>query len=330
MADELIAKAEIKNYNLMCLIGEMKQDHTWFQKAWDDSKGKCAKAMRNLGRYYFFENKFQESADCFAKCLAINKLYPDIWFTQGCAYMRLEDFKKAIFSFGNVVSIDERKTEAWANIANCYVVQKKYFQAVVCCEQALKNNGKSWKIWNNYILYSLQTMQFYKAIKGVRTLLRYSQLESVNGQLLLRIVECFNKKFIKNEVHEDDPDKNKAVPCDEHDFGRHKAQLYRFFDDCTEKINDFKFWRLICKVKKSLGEDRELVKELKFKEIRSIMKINWNVEIAVCEQLERTLNELITVIFSESPATDEERQFVKVTAQAITDTLKRPCELEKY
>jgi tetratricopeptide (TPR) repeat protein len=77
----------------MCLIGEMKRDHTWWQRAWDESNGRCAKAMRNLGRHYFFENKYQESIECFEKSLELNKLYPDIWFTLGCAYMHIKDYK---------------------------------------------------------------------------------------------------------------------------------------------------------------------------------------------------------------------------------------------
>jgi hypothetical protein len=35
MADEYMKNNSIQNYNLMCLVGEMKRDHTWFQKAWD-------------------------------------------------------------------------------------------------------------------------------------------------------------------------------------------------------------------------------------------------------------------------------------------------------
>lgn len=142
----------------------MKRDHTYFQRAWDESEGRCAKAMRNLGRYYFFEGKFKESAECFEKSLALNKLYPDTWFTMGCAHMKLENYKEAIFAFGNVVSIDDRKIEAWANIASCYLVTKKLFEAVTCCEQALRINKKSWKILHNYILFSIETLQFYKAI----------------------------------------------------------------------------------------------------------------------------------------------------------------------
>ena len=125
----------------------------------------------------------------------------------GCAYMRIEDFKGAIFAFGTVVTIDCRKQEAWANIANCYVAQKQYFQAVTCCEQALKINTKAYKIWNNFILFSIETLQFYKAINGVRNLIRYNQTGDINPSLLLRISDCFIKKYINNDVHQDDPDK---------------------------------------------------------------------------------------------------------------------------
>ena len=118
----------------MCLMGEMKRDHTWWERAWKESDEKCSKAMRNLGNYNFSCAKYKESAECFVKSLRVNRLYPETWFTLGCAYMRMEDFKNAIFAFGTVVSIDERKVEAWANISNCYIVQKKLFEAVTCCE----------------------------------------------------------------------------------------------------------------------------------------------------------------------------------------------------
>ena len=87
----------------MCLVGEMKRDHTWFENAWEYSNHRCSKAMRMLGRYYFFENKFEKSIECYDKSLEINRLYPDVWFTKGCAHMRIEDFKNEIFSFGAVI-----------------------------------------------------------------------------------------------------------------------------------------------------------------------------------------------------------------------------------
>jgi tetratricopeptide (TPR) repeat protein len=128
----------VKNFNIMCLLGEMKRDQTWFQRAWDESNGKCAKAMRNLGRYYFHENLFEKSAECYESSLALNKLYPESWFTMGCAYMKYGNYKRAIYSLGTAVSLDDRQQTAWANLANCYMAEKRHFEAVSCCEQALK------------------------------------------------------------------------------------------------------------------------------------------------------------------------------------------------
>ena len=57
----------------------------------------------------------------------------------------------------------------------------------------------------------------------------------------------------------------------------------------------------------SLKEPFSVVKDIKMKEIRAIMGINWHVEIETCELVERTLIELVNDIFSKCPADDEEK-----------------------
>lgn len=42
--------------------------------------------------------------------------------------------------------------------------QDKLKEAMICLEQALKQNRKSWKIWENYLLMSLETLNFLKAV----------------------------------------------------------------------------------------------------------------------------------------------------------------------
>ena len=120
--------------NVMCLVGEIRKDASQWEKAWELSNHRCARAMRSLGRHRFYDNKFEESIECFHKSFAINRLYQNEWFTCGCAHMRLEQFEKAVFAFGNVVSIDEMNAEAWGNIANCYAIQEKFQEALACSE----------------------------------------------------------------------------------------------------------------------------------------------------------------------------------------------------
>ena len=54
---------------------------------------------------------------------------------------------------------------------------------------------------NNFILFSIHTLQFYKALNGVRRLLNADHLEDLNANLFLKLADTFIKKFINNEVH---------------------------------------------------------------------------------------------------------------------------------
>lgn len=70
-------------------------------------------------------------------------------------------------------------------------------------------------------------------------------------------------------------------------------QLYKLYDCVTEKVNDYKIWRLIGKMKANLYEPMKIVKEIKFKELRSLMKLNWHIDLQLVELVEKTLLELI-------------------------------------
>jgi hypothetical protein len=59
-----------------------------------------------------------------------------------------------------------------------------------------------------------------------------------------------------------------------------KRQLYSFFDEYTEKIaRDWQIWRLIGRIKSVLKESHVVVKDIKLKEIRSLMVIGWEHEM---------------------------------------------------
>ena len=67
-------------------------------------------------------------------------------------------------------------------------------------------------------MFSLETLQFYKAISGIRELLRSNELESINPALMIRVVRCFSDKFIEDKIHDDDPNKNQISPTTAEDF----------------------------------------------------------------------------------------------------------------
>ena len=73
---------------------------------------------------------------------------------------------------------------------------------------------------------------------------------------------------------------------------RHKARLFDFYKDFSNCINDYQVWRLLSRVKAELGEAFSEVKSCKMSEIRSLQKVNWNVELEQCGLVERAICEL--------------------------------------
>jgi hypothetical protein len=147
--------------------------------------------------------------------------------------------------------------------------QDKHSEAVVCLEQALKQNRKNWKIWENYIILSLETLNFHKALSGARELIRQDKIERVNVTLMLKVCDVFLKCYVI---------KQESIP--ENEYKIHKRQLYLFFDEYTNKIaKDWQVWRLIGRIKTVLKEPYEEIKELKLKEIRALMAGGWEKDM---------------------------------------------------
>jgi tetratricopeptide (TPR) repeat protein len=106
-------------------------------------------------------------------------------------------------------------------------VQERYKEALACTEQALKFNRRHWKIWQNCIRFCLSTKNFYKALNAIRILLRNDQFEGLNGHLLLKISEIFLEKYTEE------------AGLLRAEAEKHKKNLYRFFVDWTNCINDY-------------------------------------------------------------------------------------------
>jgi hypothetical protein len=92
-------------------------------------------------------------------------------------------------------------------------------------------------------------------------------IERITPSLLLRICDLFLKSYAANAT---------VADLQKEEFLVHKRQLYTLFDEYTEKVvKDAQVWRLIGRIKGILREKFEEIKEIKLKEIRSYMIIDW-------------------------------------------------------
>ena len=139
-------------------------------------------------------------------------------------------------------------------------------------------------------------------------------IERVNASMMLRICDVFLKSYVATATIAD---------LSKEEFLVNKRQLYTFFDEYTEKIaKDWQVWRLICRIKGILREPFDVVKDIKYKEIRSLMIIDWENQIDNCEKIEICLEELMKMFKDAGKELSaDERTYILNTTQAIETAL---------
>lgn len=134
--------------------------------------------------------------------------------------------------------------------------------------------------------------------------------------MLMRISELFINKYAN--------DADLQIET----FLKHKQQLYKFYAEFSDKINDYRVWRLIARIKSLLKEPLPAVIEVKKNEIRSLQKPGWNVNLEVVEFVERAIIDLVGLLEEADQLTNEEKAFIRTTTIAIEHALQRKCKIE--
>lgn len=86
--------------DLYCCLGDVTSDPSYYEKAWELSKRRSARAARCLGINAVNKEKNKKKAvEYFEKSLEINRFQVNLWFSLGCIYMDLHDFSNAERAF---------------------------------------------------------------------------------------------------------------------------------------------------------------------------------------------------------------------------------------
>ncbi|KAJ1980380.1 hypothetical protein H4R35_001155 [Dimargaris xerosporica] len=195
---EALVREQLTHYpdspRLYCILGDLKTDPSYWEKAWTISNNRFARAMRSLGGYYFRQTDYSRSIECYNKALKLNPLFENTWFLLGCAGMRCEDWNTAVQAFVRVVSLDHGNGEAWNNLASCYLRLERFRDAFNAFQQAARRDFENWKIWTNYLYVALEVGHYAEAIHALRHLvdLRYTKVkeECLDVAVLNKLVQA--------------------------------------------------------------------------------------------------------------------------------------------
>ncbi|KEI37379.1 uncharacterized protein L969DRAFT_96458 [Mixia osmundae IAM 14324] len=210
---------------LWCLLGDLEANADHYRKAWELSGKTSSRAMRSLGVMLFTRKDYPGTIEALRKALAINPLFVRSWFVLGCAAMMSTDWPTAEEAFARCVSLDDEDGECWSNLASIHlrrteeaatgsataptelgdeaiydtgkVPYSRKRAAYGCLRQAVRYSYDSWRVWQNFMIVSVDVGELTDAARALGKLveLRADKVgdEAIDFEVLERLVNAVTR-----------------------------------------------------------------------------------------------------------------------------------------
>ncbi|KAF8748524.1 TPR-like protein [Rhizoctonia solani] len=192
-------------------------------------RGKCPArhllALHELLGVLFRPGEYSQAIPFLKRATALQPLLSRPWFLMGCAYVREEAWVEARDAFARCVGIDQEDGESWNNIASVYLrmdekglaggddltllegdltpksrTDNKFTNKLLAfraLKQGLRYSYENWRMWQNYIIVSVDVGELSEACRALGRLveLRVEKdgLASVDIEVLERLVDAVTR-----------------------------------------------------------------------------------------------------------------------------------------
>lgn len=157
-AQQLIRDELVKQETpyLYCLLGDATEDLNYYEKAWDLSKNRFARAKKSIGTYYYVRKDYVKAIENYEQALAASPSNISILSMLAYSCLTIERYERAAECYRNLTYQDDSNFLAWNNLSKAYIKLNQKERAWRTLREAIKCNYEEWRVWENFMLVSIQ------------------------------------------------------------------------------------------------------------------------------------------------------------------------------
>ncbi|KAK5652380.1 hypothetical protein OQA88_10572 [Cercophora sp. LCS_1] len=108
---------------LWCILGDIENDPTYYERAWEISNHRFSRAQKSLGEYYIQQKDIVRAKEAYEKAVEVNRLSAEMWNRLGDIALRLGEFSDAAEAFGKAIScadnlVGGEDARTWSNLGS--------------------------------------------------------------------------------------------------------------------------------------------------------------------------------------------------------------------
>ena len=129
---------------LFCILGDLEDDPSHYERAWEISKKRFSRAQRSLAEHYLQQKDFAAARDAYKMAVRVNRLSPEMWSRLGDIHLRLGETQDAADAFGRAISaasdvVGGEDARTWSNLGSA--LWSMYLDAVEDLKNSKKENA---------------------------------------------------------------------------------------------------------------------------------------------------------------------------------------------